>query len=94
MPRKRKTDYPFAGRPPKDPEKKVGTPARALVTILVADAIVEDAHKHGIPDPERGLIASDILRLYIWRGLEHGGLMTEDLRNDPTWDSLKQKGLV
>jgi hypothetical protein len=94
MGRKRKTNYLIAGRPPKDPLKKVGTPARALLTIGVAEAVQAAARLHGIADPPMGVVASDILRLYIYRGLQQDGLLTPELTEDPTWDTLRLSGLV
>lgn len=92
--RKRKTDYAIAGRPPKDPKLKVGTPVRCLTTKSVADAIASAAEKHGIPAPTFGTVASDIVRLYIFNGLKADGKMTAEIEKDPTWDTLKERGLI
>jgi hypothetical protein len=94
MARKRKTNYPIAGRPPKNPLQRVGTPARALFTDPVADMLREASSLHGIPDPLRGKISSDIVRLYIYWGLMKDGLLTDEIRQDPSWDTLKEKGLT
>lgn len=91
---KTRKSYGIAGRPPKNPENKVGTPVRALVTIGVAEALVEASSEHGIPGPEIGLVSSDIVRLYVYQGLLKDGKMTEALANDATWDTLKARGLV
>ena len=75
--------------------KKVGTPVRALVTTPIARLLNVAARQHGIPDPTvRGIVASDILRLYMYHGLLKDGLMTPEVAEDPSWDSLKSYGLV
>jgi len=84
----------FIGRPPKEPSKKVGTPVRALVTNPVALALAAAAEKHGIPQPNRGTVASDILRLYMYQGLDKDGLLTDEMKEDPSWASLKERGLL
>ncbi len=93
-PRKRGEGTHISGRPPKDPFQKVGTPVRALVTMPVADQLAVASRTHGIDEPGRGKVSSDILRLYIYNGLVKDGLMTTDLRNDPTWAGLVEMGLV
>jgi hypothetical protein len=93
-PRKRKTNYPFAGRPPIDPEKKVGTPVRALVTRNVAEAIRDASNGHGIPEPPHGIVSSDIVRLYLYYGLQKDGLLTPELEQDSSWTGLKEQGLL
>lgn len=87
MARKRKTNYPFAGRPPKDPLEKVGRPVRALVTVPVMEAIQEDMDQTGIN-------LSEVFRLALYRYLDHKGMITPELRVDPTWISLVEKGLI
>jgi hypothetical protein len=94
MVRKRTTEYPFAGRPPKPVAEKVGRPVRALVTVAVQKAMMEFARLHGIPQPPRGSVASDAVRLAIYRSLIQDGLMTPELMQDETWTSLREKGLV
>lgn len=86
--------YGIAGRPPKNPENKVGTPVRALVTIGIAELLAELSDEHGIPNPEQGLVSSDIVRLYLYYGLVKDGKMTEELEQDATWDTLKARGLL
>jgi len=94
-PRKKGFGTNISGRPPKDPMKKVGTPVRALVTKPMANLLNEAARQHGIPDPTvRGIVASDILRLYMYHGLIKDGLMTPEVAEDPSWDSLRGAGLV
>lgn len=88
MGRKRTTNYPFAGRPPVEPLKKVGRPVRALVTQPVMDAI-DAARKNA-----GNLNASDLLRLSLFEHLSRHGLVTDELYEDPTWMTLKEKGLV
>lgn len=110
----RKTKHSMSGRPPKPWWLKFLFAARAMVTTPVAGLLVKAQEMHGIPSPNDGRIASDIVRLYIYRGLEHDGLLdTNQLvdengepyaddtspeswnpREDPSWDSLKEKGLV
>jgi len=82
------------GRPPKNPEDKVSTPARALFTSQMASKLQAAAAIHDIPAPAHGKVPSDILRLYVFWGLKKDGLITEDIEADPSWDTLKEKGLV
>jgi hypothetical protein len=87
MGRKRKTDYPTAGRPPKDPLEKVGRPVRALVTQPVMEAIEAD----------RGntqMNLSEFLRLAIFERLNRQGLITPALMEDPTFQTLRQKAIL
>ena len=85
MPRKKKYDY--SGRPLKDPIQKVARPIRANVTIPVLEAIEE-------VEKELGVSLSDFLRLATFRLLDQQGKIYPDLIDDPTWDGLKQRGLV
>lgn len=87
MPRKRKQEYIIAGRPPKDPMEKVGRPVRALVTPPVMEALEVDMQNTGTN-------LSEILRLALYQRLVQQGIMTPELMQDPTWESLQQKGLV
>lgn len=87
MTRKRKTSYEYAGRPPVDPMQKVGRPVRALVTPPVENAIMEGMELHNV-------VLSDYFRLALFRQLEHDGLLNPYLRIDPTFLSLREKGLV
>lgn len=92
MTRQRK--YIIAGRPPKNAMDRLGTPVRALVTLRVTDALIEDQRKMGIPEPPDGIIASDTVRLALYERLKRVGLLTPELENDPTWNSLKDRGLL
>lgn len=93
MPRQRK--YNTIGRPSVDPyTQKMSVPARALLTPQVADVIVSLAKEMGIPSPTHGMIASDIVRLALYRLMRSKDVITADLDSDPTWNSLKEKGLV
>ena len=87
MGRKRKTDYPLAGRPPVDPMQKVGRPVRALVTPPVMDAITEAMD-------QSGLNLSELFRLALYEHLRKQGAITEGLYLDPTWQSLREKGII
>lgn len=82
-------DRPFsgAGRPAKNPMKKVGRPVRCLVTQPVMEAIKQVMQQSGVT-------LSDALRLAIFNELRRRNLITEKLYNDPTWTYLKEKGLV
>lgn len=86
------------GRPPKDPNKKIGRPVRALVTPPVEKALIEAAEMHGISyvidTLGRTTVPSDLLRLWMAQGLKKDGLWTEEIAADPTWDALKQAGLL
>lgn len=84
----------LAGRPPKEPMAKIHQPVRCLVTPPVGDVLVAASQLHGIKPPKQGLVPSDILRLYLFRGLEHDGLLTDELRADPTWEALRRLGLA
>lgn len=111
----RKTKHSQAGRPPKKWYRKFMFAVRAMVTTPIAGLLVLAQALHGIDGPDRGLVASDILRLYVYRGLDHDGLLDKrelvdengdvylddngqpmewNPREDPTWDSLREKGLV
>lgn len=83
----------IAGRPPKDPRQRIGTPARALVTDPVREVLVEISEKLNIPLPKYGVIPSDIVRLGLWMVLEHYG-EHGDMRDDPSFESLRGLGLV
>jgi hypothetical protein len=97
MPRKSDDTNPTyaGGRPPKDPMEKVGIPVRCLVTPLVLEALQESEREHGIQSPSRGRLSSDILRLAIYGLLEKEGLLdSHQLREDPTWETLQQAGIL
>jgi hypothetical protein len=99
MPRKSGDTNPTyaGGRPPKDPMAKVGIPVRCLVTPLVLEALQVSEQAHGIssPGPSRGRLSSDILRLAIYGLLEKEGLLDQyQLREDPTWETLQQAGIL
>jgi hypothetical protein len=76
-----------AGRPPKHPLAKVGRPVRALVTYPVMEALEAAMQVSQIN-------LSETLRLAIYQHLNQLGLLDEQLQRDPTWDNLRQKGLV
>lgn len=88
MGRKRKTNYAFAGRPPVDPLKKVGRPVRALVTQPVMEAINQAKENSG------GLNLSEIFRLALYEYLSRHGLITQELEADPTFMTLREKGIL
>lgn len=86
----RQKKYPdqfIAGRPPKNPLEKVGLPVRALLTPPAYDALAQAMQR-------LGLNLSETVRLSIYRALEDQGLMTDELRHDPTWESLRRKGIL
>ncbi len=83
---------PIAGRPPKDPFKKVNRPIRTLVSPLVEDIVKEDAKRHGISVGRE--VGVDYARYCIYEHLKREKLITADLQGDPTWDTLKEAGLV
>jgi hypothetical protein len=93
MPRKTK-GHGMAGRPPKDPMRKVGRNVRTLVTPVIEDVIKDDARTHGINATRRGEVGVDYARLCIYEHLRRVGLITPELYEDPTWDTLKEMGLV
>lgn len=81
------------GRPPKDPKTRIGIPARALVTDPVRAALVELSDELSIPLPKYGVIPSDIVRLGLWLVIDQYAKKGE-LRDDPSFESLRQLGLV
>lgn len=83
----------IAGRPPKNPYERIGTPARALVTEPIRDELVNISDKLGISLPQYGTIPSDIVRLGLWMVINQYGDHPE-MRDDPTFESLRQMGLV
>ena len=91
---KRQKKYIAEGRPPLPLSERMSTPVRALVTKAVAEALAADAEHSGIAKPRYGLVASDIVRLYLHYGLEHRHLLTPELEADPSWDNLKKLGLL
>lgn len=80
-------EYPIAGRPPKDVEEKVGIPLRALVTLPLKEAVDEIQSNMNINQAE-------FLRLAMYHYLNKLGALSDGLRNDPTFDSLREKGLL
>jgi hypothetical protein len=102
------------GRPPKLPHEKLCYSGRAMLTPHIAGLLVLAQHKHGINTPTDGKIASDIIRLYVYRGLEQdkllqnktlldengnvvlqdGSAIQHNSEEDPTWENLRQAGLV
>jgi hypothetical protein len=88
MSRKNKyPEYPIAGRPPKEPETKIARPVRALVTMFVFELIEELCKAQGIN-------LSEFLRLAIYNQMRKMGEETQDLMEDPTFDTLREKGLL
>jgi len=88
MGRKRKyPDMNLAGRPPKDPEEKIGRPVRALVTLPVMDVLEALMEK-------LGMNLSEVLRLALYNLLLKYDLLTDQLREDETFKSLREKGLL
>lgn len=89
MPRKPKyPESPVAGRPPKHPLEKVGRPVRALVTPPVM-GLIELACK------ELDLNLSEFLRLAVYERLRRQTLDEEGtVVEDPTFETLRQKGLL
>lgn len=86
----------LGGRPNVSPENRMGTPVRALVTIGVAEALQASMELHNLPgrSSKEKKASGDILRLAIFNLLQKDRLMTPELYNDPTWNSLKAEGLV
>ena len=79
--------YSMPGRPPRDPKNKVGVPVRCLVTRRVNQAMEEAVRIHGVT-------MSDVQRLAIYNLLQKDGLLTDELRQDMTFESLRAVGLV
>jgi hypothetical protein len=79
--------YRMPGRPPKAPKDKVGKSVRCLVTAGVQSAL-EVAGK------ELALNTSDYMRLAIYRQLESDGKLSDEIKKDATWDSLRLAGLI
>ena len=82
-----KSGYKMPGRPPRNPNNKVGQSVRCMTTIGVKNALIDAGRK-------RGTNPSDTLRLAIYRLLEHEGLLSSDLKKDTTWDELRKLGLI
>jgi hypothetical protein len=89
------------GRPPKDPEDRLSYAVRTLVTPSVGRALAADCKRLGLGevDPDKGEeVPVEYIRLLLhWRlSTSHSGefLNNPELRNDPTWDKLKVRGLV
>ena len=87
-----------SGRPPKQPSKKVGFPVRAQVTPPVLKLLMEACELHGVPGTnprtKAPTVSSDLIRLYLAWGLQKDGLWTKEIAQDPSWDKLRQKGLL
>jgi len=79
--------YRNPGRPPRAIQHKVARPIRALVTLGVEKSVNQSAEA-------KGILLSDYLRLAIYRALEADGLMTDELRLDATFDTLRKEGFV
>jgi hypothetical protein len=79
--------YRNPGRPPRALKHKVSHPIRALVTIGVENAVNKSAE-------DKGLLLSDYLRLALYRALQADSLMTDELRLDATFDTLRKEGFV
>jgi hypothetical protein len=77
----------MSGRPPKNPIERVGIPVRALITPIVMDALSVDMKANNTN-------LSEAIRLALYERLLRQGLLTPELENDPTWLTLKEKGLV
>lgn len=93
MTKKNKDDMPkrpalVAGRRPKPPSKKVGWPVRFLVTPPVIDKMDEIYDRMGLDNK------ADLQRLALYRFLDSLGELTPELRQDPTFENLRRKGLV
>jgi len=91
------------GRPPKDPMEKLSVSIRAMTSPVVTEVLEAAQAVHGLPVPPRGRVSSDLLRLALYRYIEHmvsldaailGKITWEEFSGDPTWDSLKARGLV
>ena len=82
------SSYKMPGRPPRKPANKVGISKRCLVTLGVNNAYAQGVEAHGLEND------SDYMRLSIYNQLVKDGLMTDALRKDATWDSLRSKGLI
>lgn len=93
MPRKR--THARSGRPAADPiYEKMSVSARAMITPNVAEKLIQLSETFGISNPPRGMIPSDIVRLGMYRLLAAHGLVDERIAEDPSWKTLKEKGLV
>jgi len=79
--------YRNPGRPPRAIQHKVARPIRALVTLGVEKAVNQSAEA-------KGILLSDYLRLAIYRTLQTDGLITDELRMDATFDTLRKEGFV
>lgn len=91
------------GRPPKNPMEKLSIPVRAMVTPVVTQVLESAQNIHGFSAPAQGRVASDVLRLAVFRLIQGmyekdpavlGTLTWEQFVSDPTWDSLKESGHV
>jgi hypothetical protein len=90
---KRKSQWVgVSGRPPKEPKDKLSKSVRCLVSPPVASTLCAAAELHGIAMPTRGVVPSDVLRLYIVHGLQKDGIDVNI--DDATFESLRQLGLV
>lgn len=88
------TEPRVAGRPAKDPMERIGWPVRALVTQPVIQALFQAMTITGLSGRKSDQVSSDIVRLAIHRMLDDMGIMTDKLREDPSWDTLKESGHV
>lgn len=99
VPRTRAANIPVGGRPSKDPMEKLSVVMRTKVTPPVGLVIAEDAKSHGFGDVDvlRGdELPVDYLRLCVWEHMRRVGIFDAkpELMEDPTWESLRQRGLA
>lgn len=82
------------GRPTLPESERVGTPIRCLVTQSIADCLTYlAAGRYGINISETGAVPSDLIRLYVVRGLLQDGF-SDLIREDATFKSLRNRGLI
>lgn len=81
--------YRPVGRTPLNPMRKLSIHIHALVTPPIAKLLEERiSAMHG------DVSLSDLIRLALYRLIERDGAMTAEVRDDPSWKSLEEKGLV
>jgi len=65
-----------------------------LVTDPVAQILAKIGRDAGIPEPDGGVVASDVVRLGLYMLIEHRKELTAEIRQDETWKTLRERGLV
>jgi hypothetical protein len=76
------------GRTPLNPLRKKSQYVRCLVTPVVKDFVEGELSRlHGLNE-------SDLIRLALYNLIKKDRAMTPEIEKDPTWDELKEAGLI